>query len=128
MSNRLLRCAALLSVVLFASSCGSSTMPSTSNPYGNMGGVMSSLNVTVGNNFFSPTPDTVAVGSKVVWTWTNTGTVNHSVQSTGSPSFASSTVQSGNGTTYSVTFPTAGTYTYNCAVHGASMAGTIVVK
>ncbi len=30
--------------------------------------------------------------------------------------------------TYSFTFTTAGTYTYDCAVHGASMTGTVVVR
>lgn len=30
--------------------------------------------------------------------------------------------------TYSVTFPTAGTYHYDCAVHGAAMTGTVVVQ
>jgi len=37
-------------------------------------------------------------------------------------------VLTGNGSTYRVTFKTAGTYQYDCLVHGAEMPGTIVVQ
>jgi plastocyanin len=69
--------------------------------------------------------DTIAVGATVTWSWT--GSLPHSVQSVGSPSFASSGTMTGSGT-YAVTFPTAGTYQYDCAVHGQLMTGTIVVR
>ena len=54
--------------------------------------------VTVGNIFFksghngstNPAVDTVAAGGTVTWTWTGTGSIPHSVQSLGSPSFTSS--------------------------------------
>jgi len=88
--------------------------------------------VDIGDDFFksslnasqNPAVDTVAVGGKVTWTWT--GAVNHSVQSTGSPSFTSSTIKASG--TYQFTFNAAGTYHYDCAVHGAIMTGIIVVK
>ena len=51
----------------------------------------------------------------------------HSVQSLGSPSFTSSGVQTGSGSTYHVTFTAPGTYQYDCAVHGSMMTGRIVV-
>ncbi len=35
---------------------------------------------------------------------------------------------SGNGQTYAVTFTAAGTYQYDCAVHGTAMTGRIVVR
>jgi len=69
--------------------------------------------------------DTIAAGVTVPWSWT--GSLQHSVQSVGSPSFASSGTMTGSGT-YTVTFPTAGTYQYDCAVHGQLMTGTIVVR
>jgi plastocyanin len=92
--------------------------------------------VIVGNNFMksghngsvNPAVDTVAAGGSVTWTWTNTGSVPHSIQSLGTPVFRNSTVLTGNGSTYRVTFKTAGTYEYDCAVHGAMMSGTIVVQ
>jgi plastocyanin len=92
--------------------------------------------VTVGNIFFksghngstNSAIDTVAVGGTVTWTWTGAGSVPHSVQSLGSPIFRNSTVLTGDGSTYQVTFSTPGTYQYDCAVHGAMMSGTIVVR
>jgi plastocyanin len=92
--------------------------------------------IVVGNILFrsahngtqNPAVDTVAVGSTVTWTWTATGTTAHSVQSDAAPSFENSAIETGNGKTYSVTFNTAGTYQYDCAVHGSAMRGTIVVR
>ena len=92
--------------------------------------------VTVGNIFFksghngsaNPAVDTVAVGGTITWTWTSSGSVPHSIQSLGSPSFTSSAVETGDGSTYQVTFSTAGTYQYDCGVHGTMMTGTIVVR
>ena len=103
---------------------------------GTGGPAPSTAAVTVGNIFFksgqdgttNPAQTTVAVGGIVTWTWTGTGSTPHSVQSEGSPSFTSSAVQTGDGSTYQVTFATAGTYRYDCAVHGAAMSGTIVVR
>jgi plastocyanin len=92
--------------------------------------------VDLGNDFFhsghngtrNPAVDSVAVGGTVTWTWGNTGTVSHSVKSEGSSGFTSSAIQSGAGSTHQVTFTTAGVYHYDCAVHGAAMSGTIVVR
>jgi plastocyanin len=92
--------------------------------------------VTVGNIFFqsghngtkNPAIDTVAVGTTVTWTWTNTGSTPHSAESEGSPSFTSSETLTGSGKTYSVTFTSPGTYSYDCAVHGMAMTGRIVVQ
>jgi plastocyanin len=92
--------------------------------------------VRVGNVFFTsarngssnPAVDTVAVGSDVAWVWGNTDQVSHSVRSLGSPGFSSSAVQTGSGKSHVVTFSAAGTYQYDCAVHGAQMTGRIVVR
>jgi len=80
------------------------------------------------NGSVNPAVDTVAVGASVTWTWTNTGNVPHGIQSLGSPSFPTGTVLTGDGNTYRVTFNTAGTYQYDCVVHGTMMPGTIVVR
>jgi len=123
--------------------CGGYT---ASGPYGSAGGGGGGGggggpvgSVTVGNNgriaFISahngtanPAVDTVAVGATVTWTWTNNEAISHSVQSQGSTAFASSPIMGGDGQTYAVTFTTPGTYQYDCAVHGAAMTGTIVVR
>jgi plastocyanin len=88
-------------------------------PAGGGGGA----SVTVSNNVFQPADVTINAGETVTWTW-GSGAASHSVQSTGSPSFPSSTIQSGAGATYSNTFDTPGTYSYDCAVHGTAMSGT----
>jgi plastocyanin len=92
--------------------------------------------VIVGNNFMksarngsvNPAVDTVAVGASVTWTWTNTGNEPHGIESLGSTSFPTSAVLTGNGKTYRVTFNIAGTYQYDCVVHGTMMPGTIVAR
>jgi plastocyanin len=92
--------------------------------------------VSVGNDFFksgrnntqNPAVDTIAVGGTVTWTWLANGVIQHSVESTGAPSFVSSAIQTAAGSTYVRTFNTAGTYTYDCAVHGSTMTGRIVVR
>jgi plastocyanin len=94
------------------------------------------VQVAVGNNFFrsghngsqNPAVDTIAAGARVTWTWSAAG--SHSIRSTGVPPeiFRNSIVMSAAGSTYSVRIFNPGTYTYDCAVHGAAMPGRIVVK
>ncbi len=89
--------------------------------------------VTIGDFLFqsgrnatqNPAVDTIAVGGTVTWTWREG---EHSVQSLGPPSFESSAISATPGSTYQATFPSAGTYPYDCAVHGPAMTGTVVVR
>lgn len=93
----------------------------------------STVAVTIGDQFFrsarnntqNTAIDTLAVGGTVTWTWT--GFNPHSVASTGSPTFANSTLMTGSGT-YVLVFNTAGTYNYECGFHGPIMTGRIVVR
>jgi probable HAF family extracellular repeat protein len=92
--------------------------------------------ITLGSSYFlsdrnqsiNPAVDTVAVGTRVTWTWASGRQVLHNVQSTGTPSFPSSALMGGVGTTYSFTFTKAGTYRYNCAAHSGTMMGRVVVR
>ncbi len=70
----------------------------------------------------NPAVDTVAVNATVTWDQLGNGT--HLVRSTGVTSF---TDQGVNAATFQATFGTAGVYTYDCAVHGQSMTGRVVV-
>jgi len=89
--------------------------------------------VQIGDFFFksghngtqNPAVDTVAVNGTVTWTWV--GAASHGVQSTGSPSFTGSGAGKTSGT-YQFTFTSAGTYQYDCIVHGTLMTGTVVVQ
>jgi hypothetical protein len=88
--------------------------------------------VTVGDFFFrsvnngsqNAAVDTIGVGGTVVWSWA--GAASHNVQSTGAPSFTSSSVRTSG--TYQFTFSAAGSYDYICIVHGISMSGRVVVR
>jgi plastocyanin len=80
------------------------------------------------NGTSNPAVDTVAVNGTVTWTWFSTGVTSHSVNSTGTTAFTSSAVLTGNNESYQFKFTAAGTYTYNCAVHGNLMTGRIVVR
>ena len=77
------------------------------------------------NNSQNPAVDTVQAGQSVFWLSAG-GT--HTVASTGVPSFTSSGNLSGAGANYLLAFPTAGTYQYECGVHGSAMTGRIVVQ
>ena len=84
--------------------------------------------VTVGPGIsYAPTSVTISNGGKVTWTWAS-GSVAHSVQWLTAPGTkpTDSGVQSAG--TYQVTFTMPGTYTYDCAVHGAAMSGTVIVR
>ncbi len=83
--------------------------------------VSSSTNVTIQADAFSPSSLTVKVGDKV--TWINNDNHDHTVTSD-SGTFNSGNIA--NGSTFSFTFNTVGTYSYNCSIH-TSMTGTIVV-
>lgn len=93
---------------------------------GTTGGHTTSL--TVKNNLFSPTPDTVSAGT-VTFTW-STPSNGHSViwdSGPGTLPMNTSVMSSG---TYSPIL-VAGTYQYHCSVHGGpgtGMHGTIVVQ
>ncbi len=58
----------------------------------------------------------------MTWVWAGG---DHGIQSTGTPSFTSQAAAQTSGT-YAVTFAAAGTYTYDCLVHGSLMTGRIV--
>jgi plastocyanin len=125
------------SVIITATSAGLTGSPLTFNATAATAPTIpTTAAVTVGDIFFrsahngssNTAVDTVAVNGTVTWTWAPTEALPHSVQSTGTPSFASSAIQTGPGNTYGVTFTTPGTYQYDCAVHGPQMTGRIVVR
>jgi plastocyanin len=127
-----------LGLVAAVLSCGSGSNSQEPNPNpggcADQGGGLAG-EVTVGNNIFrsahngscNPAVDTIAVGDSVTWTWVNTGASPHSVQFGANPNL-SSNILTGPGTTYTAKFTAAGTYDYDCAVHGTQMTGRVVVQ
>ncbi len=124
------RISLIVAAALFSlTACGGVT-----TPQGDGGGPVGQ--VTVGNILFrsahngsqNPGVDTIAAGASVTWIWNAAG--SHTIQSTGVPPeiFRNSVVMAGAHDTYTVTFRTPGTYTYDCAIHGSAMTGRIVVQ
>ena len=108
--------------------CGGGTEPSNNGGGGGGGNqcTSTSTSVTVNNNSFSPRCTTVPAGSTITWTWGNNASNTHNVTF---PTGASSSTESTAGFTFQRAFPTAGTFTYVCTIHGAAvMGGTIVVQ
>lgn len=97
----------------------------TGSPIGFTGAVVAAPTIVqIGNNFFNPATLNISAGSAVKWVW---GGQNHSVSSTGVPSFTGSDIRSAPSEFGPVLFSTPGVYQYECAVH-ATMQGTITVN
>lgn len=124
-TTRSRRHAVLAVVAALALGCGGAASDSTTGigggGGGGGGGGSTSDQISVKDNSFSPSATTVAKGTTVTWTWT--GVNPHTV--TFDDGAASGTQTSG---TFERKFDAAGTYPYHCAVHGASMSGTITVQ
>ena len=84
-----------------------------------------STTITVGNNFFSPTPDTVSAGT-ITFEWA-AGAITHNVTwNSGNPSTLAKSDDKQSGT-YQPSLLVQGSYSYHCSFHG-SMTGVIVVQ
>ena len=117
--------------VLTLVGCGSSTSPyggGSGGGTGGGGGGGSATTITVGNDFFSLTPVTVAAGA-VTFRWA-TPSHGHTLTWDSGPGTLpanTGTITSGSRT---VTLQP-GTYQYHCSIHGGpgtGMHGTIVVQ
>ena len=113
------------SVVVAAGVVGLVACSSSTSLGGGGGG--HSTTITVGNDFFSPTPDTVPAG-QVTFTWATPSNGHNVTWDTGPGGLLplnSSTMASG---TYTAGLQP-GTYTYHCTIHVAQgMRGTVVVQ
>jgi amicyanin len=118
------RAIALAAVLALAgAACGSSKPTSTSSQTPPPGGLKLRPVMILDSLKFDPETWNVSVGGTV--TWTNGGTIPHTVTSDeeGGP-LKSSTLNAND--SYSAVFNTAGTYHYHCTIHPA-MKGTVVV-
>jgi len=109
------------------------TNPGTTNPGGTPTGV-STNQILIADQSFSPGVANVPVGTTVTWEWKPctddgyggyAGCVAHNVTFDDGSSIASSTQSTG---TFSRTFNTAGTFKYHCTIHGTAMSGQVTVK
>ena len=87
-----------------------------------------STSISVHNDFFSPTPDTVAAGT-VTFSWSTPSNGHSVIWDSGPGTLPANTSVMSSGT-FSPTL-VQGTYQYHCSVHGGpgtGMHGTIVVQ
>ena len=83
------------------------------------------------NNSFSPSNLGASVGQTVTWKWGAcvgdgySGCVSHNVTFDDGSNVASATQSQGE---FARTFTAPGTYNYHCTIHGAGMAGQVVVQ
>ncbi len=121
--------AAIAACAAFAVSCGSSSGYSTNpspTPTPTSGGGNSTADITIeimgmnGANSYSPNPATAKAGQTVAWH--NSDAVAHTATGSG---FDTGVVGPGN-TSAPITFRTAGTFGYHCAIH-PSMTGTLTI-
>jgi len=81
--------------------------------------------VTVVDNAFQPASLTVEAGTEVTWTWS--GALPHSVVGTFAGEEVESETLTGSGT-FAFTFDEPGEFAYICGIHGADMAGRVIVE
>jgi plastocyanin len=73
----------------------------------------------------SYTPATVTVQKNTNVKWTNDGGTAHTVTADNGTSFDSGSIPLN--ASFTLTPTVAGSYPYHCTIHGAAMAGTLVV-
>ena len=107
----------LIAAIVVAACGGSGTSPAAS-----AAGQPAAANaVTIVDFAFNPASLTVVKGTSV--TWTNNGSVGHTVTADDG-TFNSNTVAAG--ATFSQTFDTAGTFSYHCSIHTTMTASVTV--
>lgn len=100
----------------------SPTQPTTPTQPTQPAGPVLTSNVTLGNNFFNPANIQVSPGTTVTWSWPSGSDIHNVTFQDGTHS-----PDQGPGTTFTRTFNTAGTFNYQCTLHGG-MSGSVLVK
>ncbi len=109
--------------------CGSSSSSGATGPSAGSSTTIMASSVTTGgaygsggNYFFSPNPDSVAVGTTVTFQF---GSVVHNVMFDGAVPGAPANIPNSSNASVTRTFSTAGTFPFHCSNHNFS--GTLIV-
>ncbi len=125
--GRLLAVAAIALAVACGSSTGSGGNPPPPPPPPPPPAGGHTTTISVANNSFSPTPDTIPAGN-ITFHWAANAITHNVTWQTGPAPFPmNSATQVGGDPDYVATLKV-GTYTYHCTVHPVVMTGTIVVQ
>lgn len=89
--------------------------------------IAATTQVTVGDNFFSPSSVTINANDTVQWMWSPSEVNSHSTTSTSNPMFWDSGITT-QPFSFSHIFPAAGNFPYWCTVHGNFMTGMVNVN
>lgn len=117
----------LSTAMLVLSACGGGATPAATTAPA-VAAPAAASEVAVEGFKFAPQSLEVKVGTKV--TWTNKDGTSHTTTS-GAPNAKDGKWEgqlAGSGGTFSFTFAQAGSFAYFCAIHGAPMIGTVIVK
>jgi plastocyanin len=128
-----MRAVTMIMTLAVLAGCGGGNSPTTPGggggnppPGGGGGGGGSTSNlISIQDNSFSPASTTLSTGATV--TWTNEGNSSHNV-TFDNVNVGNSPSSMANGATFQRTFANAGTYHYHCTIHGAGMAGTVIIQ
>ena len=94
-----------------------------SNDSNNNNNNATTKNISIVGMTYSPASLTVAKGTMIKWT--NTDSSPHTVTSNDGTSFDSGNMN--NGGTFTYTANVAGTFDYHCTIHGLMMSGILIV-
>jgi plastocyanin len=131
MKTKFFSCLVLLILVIGIDGCSKSSgyMPTGTNNGGNNnnGGITGPAadEVWMQNTAFNPSTRTITAGTEV--TWINKDPTTHDVTYLTGPVVFGPSGTLVQGSIFSFTFTTPGTYTYHCTIH-AGMNGTIIVQ
>ena len=105
---------------------GSAATTASGNPTQPAGGIPANLTtIKVSDNKFTPENLQVPAGANITWEWS--GSAPHSVVGEFDGEQIRSPQLTGTGT-FQHAFQKAGTFEYECGVHGAAMSGTVRIQ
>jgi plastocyanin len=118
----------LVTLIALLAACGDDDDgggAATSTPVRTAAASGGDVTITVSDNKFEPAAAAVRVNNEVIWEWE--GNNPHTVVGTFDNQRVESPRLTGSGT-FVFSFARAGTFNYQCGVHGESMSGTITVQ
>jgi plastocyanin len=111
----------IVPVIAALAACGGGG--DSTSPSNNSSTPVATNAVTVSNDIFTPPNVVVSAGTTVTWTWA-AGALTHNVTFDDG---STSGDRAANGTPYTRTFATVGTFNFHCTIH-PSMTGSVKVQ